>query len=151
MRGATSDGGERTGLERRLALLWIDVDDDRALAAHRPQDRDRHQPEPAGADHDHRLTRAHSGVELAKRAVGGDAGAGEGSRLLGRERAEAQEIPRVRYQDMVRISAGSVHAEEARLGTELLLAMVADCAFAATDPRMDQPPVAHFYAFGLGT
>ena len=53
---AAVDGRERAGLLGRLALARIDIDDDGALAAHRLQQRQRHQAEAAGAeDHDRRV------------------------------------------------------------------------------------------------
>ena len=48
------DGGERTGRFRGFALARVDIDDDGALAAHRLQQRQRHQAETAGAEDDDR-------------------------------------------------------------------------------------------------
>ena len=47
---AAVDHACRAGLLRRVALGRIDIDDDRALAAHRLVQREAHQAEPAGAD-----------------------------------------------------------------------------------------------------
>ena len=50
------DGRERAGRFRGFPLARIDVDDDGALAAHRLQQRQRHQAEAAGAEnHDRRI------------------------------------------------------------------------------------------------
>ena len=45
----------RAGFQRGFTLDRIDVDNNGALAAHRPVQRQAHQPKPAGADDDHRL------------------------------------------------------------------------------------------------
>jgi len=49
----------------RLALAGIDIDDDGALAAHRLEQRQRHQAEPAGAEDHDRV--AEIGLDLSQR------------------------------------------------------------------------------------
>ncbi len=56
----------------------------------------------------------------------------------------------MRHQHVIAVAAGLVHAEEARLQAELLLAAPADHALAAADPGMHQAAVAGLDALGLG-
>src|SRR4030081_2838685 len=97
------EGGERAGLLGRFALARIDIDDDGALAAHRLQQRQRHQAETAGAENDDRGIEA--GLDLLQGAVGGDARAGIRRRGHGIETVQIQEILRMRHRHVIGIAA----------------------------------------------
>ncbi len=110
---AAVDGRERAGRLGGFALARIDIDHDGALAAHRLQERQRHQAEPAGAeDHDRGVE---IGLDLLQRAVGGDAGTGIGRRGDGIEALQIQEILRMRHRHVIGIAAVAIDAERIRL------------------------------------
>src|SRR5262249_25624436 len=135
------DRGKSSRLQRRLSLGRVGVDDDGTLPAHRLQDVDAHEAEPAGADDDDRLLLEERPHPL-QRTIGGEAGAGIGRRLDRVERADVEEIAGVRRDDVVGIAARAEDAEKLRLEAELLLAAPAHRAAAAAEPGKDEALVA---------
>src|SRR5262249_3857294 len=77
-------------------------------------------------------------VELANRTVCSDAGAGERSRALGRERADGDQITFVRHAHQVGITARPLDAEVARrLRAQVIIAAFGHRARAAAKPWVD--------------
>ncbi len=64
-----------------------------------------------------------------------------GAAAAERQIADVEQIARVRHQQKIAVAAGAEHAEASRRAAELLVAALADRAFAAAHPGMRQPPV----------
>ena len=142
------DRGEGAGLERRRAPLGVDIHHDGALASHRLQNGDGHQPKPAGADDQHRLLLDHR-AELLERRIGRHARAGVGRDRHGIEPVERQQVFRVRDDDLVGIAAIAMNAEAARLHAQVFGPGAADAADAAADPGIDQHHLADLAVLDL--
>ncbi len=90
------------------------------------------------------------GPTFFKRAVGGDARAGERRGALRRQIADVDQIARMRQHQIIGIAAVGEHAEALHGAAEILLAALADRAVAAADPGMRQPAVADLDALRVG-
>ena len=127
----------------------VDVDDDGHFAAHGLVQGETHQPEPACTDDHHRLLREHR-ADFLQGAIRGDAGAGERCGLFRRQIADIEQVARMRHHHVGGVAAVAEDAEIARLEAKLLLAPLADRAFAAAHPRMHEAAIADFHALGIG-
>ncbi len=119
------------------------------LPAHRLEDRHAHQPEAAGADHQHRLV-LDDGAELLQRRIGRHTRAGVGRDRDGIEPVERQQIFRVRNDDLIGIAAVAMNAEAARLHAKIFVAVAADAAGSAADPGIDEHDLADFAVRHIG-
>src|SRR5579863_8580609 len=101
-----------------------------SAAAHRFQERQRHQPETAGAEnHDRRVERL---LHLLQRAVGGDAGTGIRRSGDGIEPLQVDQIFRMRHRHVIGIAAVAIDAERAWLDdAHVLITANAGLALAA--------------------
>jgi hypothetical protein len=102
--------------------------------------------DPAAAD-DRYAVRGRKRRQLGARAVGGHAGARERRRERLVDAGGVQQIFRVRHEQMRRIPAGTVDAKDPGAGDAVvLLPGLANRAFSAANPRMDQALLSHLHA-----
>ena len=72
-----------------------------------------------------------------------------GAARSGGDVADVEQIARMRHQQMIGIAAGAEHADAERRAAKLLVAALADRAFAAAEPWMNEPAVARLDALGV--
>ena len=132
-----------------LTLGRVGIDGDDARRAHGRVQRHRGHAHAAAADDGHMVVGGHL-AQLLQGAVGGDAGAGKGGRALGRQAADGHQVARMRYPHQVGIAARQLDAQVAH-GThaQLLIAALADRAFAAAQPGVDHDLLAQRHTGGL--
>src|SRR6202790_1799734 len=131
--GSAIDGGKRAGLLRGFPLARIDINDDGALAAHRFEQRQRHQAKTARTENDDR--RVEGELDFLQRAVGGDAGARVRRGGDGIEALQVEEILWMRHDHVVGIAAIAIDAEGTGLDdAHVLVAAKTRLALAAAAP-----------------
>src|SRR5262245_16518137 len=133
----------------RIALDWINIDYDRAVAAHCLMQGAAHEPETAGANDYRRL-----GVQsrdLFQRAEGGDARASQRGGTFGRKIADVEQVARMRNHQIIRVSSVRKYAEAAHRAAKIFLAPLAGIAGPAPDPWMCEHPVTDLDSLGLRT
>ena len=146
--GIEGQGSAET--QRRFALGRVGVDGDNARLRGGRTKRHHCHADTAAADDRDVVVRAHR-RELAQGTEGGDAGTGERGGTFRRERADRHQVARVRHTHKVGVATGELDAQCVRgARAQMLVAAFAHRAGAATEPRVDDHPVAQRHAQRVG-
>ena len=121
-------------LQRGLARGGAEIRHRNRLLEHRLRERQPHHADAAEADQQ-QVALPRPVDQPLQRAIGGDAGAHQGRRLIDRQRIVIQQIFGVGHQHVAGETAVDGNAEKALLGAEIFIAIEAVAALAAADPR----------------
>ena len=139
------DRGRSTLRTGALELGRIDIAGNDIAHAARAKHRNCRHTQAATAQHDHPVTGDHLG-QFGDRAEGGQARAGQRGRPALVDIAGIDQIAGIRHQHMGGISTGLHDAQKLVVETVVVVTRQADRAGAATDPGIDQSPIAHLHA-----